>query len=301
LRAFTSARRNEARSLTASRKKGISSAMIVRVIAALCAVSFTVSPAAAQSRLSDPLQAAQHSWMCRSVVPSADVIFDTDPWRRQPPAPADYMKWSNALASQAAWSVLHGYSLWTIDREHRNAVLAALNEAPLVRACRAEMGVLPGAAQEAVRADYAPRWQAVREANLARQNVPTTDAALMRKEAEWCVAAFDFGNAALLADPQGTFGIDTRAPGGRERSERFGRAFAEQLDWWVARARMLRARPEAAAPRTEQMPLMREVHTMFEYAGLGPADLSTVRGHFIRQETNFCAAKANALRRGGAQ
>lgn len=86
--------------------------MIVRVlVAALCAVSFIVSPAAAQSSLSDPLQAAQHSWMCRSVVPAADVIFDTDPWRRQPPAPANYMTWSNALASQTAWAVLYGYSV----------------------------------------------------------------------------------------------------------------------------------------------------------------------------------------------
>lgn len=271
--------------------------MIVRLlVAALCAVSFFVSPAAAQSRLSDPLQAAQHSWMCRSVVPAADVMFDTNPWRRQPPAPANYMTWSNALASQAAWAVLYGHSLWTIDREHRHPVIAASNERALVSACRAEISALPNAAQEAVRNEYAPNWQAVREANLARQNLPTADLALMRKEAEWCVAAFDFGNAALLADPQGTFGIDTRAPGGRERSERFGRAFAEQLDWWVARARTLRARPDAAAPRSEQMPLMREVHTMFEYAGLSPADLAAVRSYFIKQETNVCAAKARTLR-----
>ena len=205
------------------------------------------------------------------------------------------MTWSNALASQAAWAVLYGHSLWTIDREHRHPVIAASNERALVSACRAEIGALPNAAQEAVRNEYAPNWQTVREANLAGQNAPTTDPALMRKEAEWCVAAFDFGNAALLADPQGTFGIDTRAPGGRERSERFGRAFAEQLDWWVARARTLRARPDAAAPRSEQMPLMREVHTMFEYAGLSPADLAAVRSYFIKQETNFCAAKARAL------
>lgn len=270
--------------------------MIVRVLAAaLCALSFTVSPAAAQSPLSDPLQAAQHSWMCRSVVPAADVIFDTNPWRRQPPAPADYMTWSNALASQAAWAVLYGHSLWTIDREHRHPVVAGLNERPLVSACRAEVGGLAEGVRNTVRNEYAQGWRAAREANLARQNTPTTDPALMRKEAEWCVAAFDFGNAALLADPQGTFGIDTRAPGGRERSERFGRAFAEQLDWWVARARTLRARPDAAAPRSEQMPLMREVHTMFEYAGLSPADLAAVRSYFIKQETNFCAAKARAL------
>lgn len=270
--------------------------MIIRVlVAALCAVSFIVSPAAAQSVLSDPYQAAQRSWLCRSVVPAADVIFDTNPWQRQPPAPANYMTWSNVLASQAAWSVLYGYSLWTIDREHRHPVIAASNERALVSACRAELSALPNAAQEAVSNEYAPNWQTVREANLARQNTPTTDPALMRKEAEWCVTAFDFGNAALLADPQGTFGIDTRAPGGRERSERFGRAFAEQLEWWVARARALRARPDAAAPRSEQMPLMREVHTMFEYAGIGAADLAAVRSYFIKQETNFCAAKSRAL------
>lgn len=274
--------------------------MFVRVlIAALCAVSFIVSPAAAQPVLSDPYQAAQRSWLCRSVVPGSDVVWTANPWRTQPfstPPPADYMTWSNALASQTAWAVLYGYSLWTIDREHRHPVIAASNERALVSACRAEISALPNAAQEAVRNQYAPNWQTVREANLAGQNTPTTDPALMRKEAEWCVAAFDFGNAALLADPQGTFGIDTRAPGGRERSERFGRAFAEQLDWWVARARALRARPDAAAPRSEQMPLMREVHTMFEYAGLSPADLAAVRSYFIKQETNVCAAKANALR-----
>lgn len=266
-------------------------------VAALCAVSLVGSPAAAQSRLSDPYQAAQRSWLCRSVVPGSDVIFAADPWRRQPPPPADYMTWSNALASQAAWSVLYGYSLWTIDREHRNAVNAALTERPLVNACRGEMGALPNAAQEAVRNEYARRWQAVREANLARQNTPTTDPALMRKEAEWCVEAFAFGLSALDVAPRLYFDIDRNASNGPERLTRFRRAFTEQHTWWTQRAAQLASRRDAAAPRSGQEALILEIQALFEHSGLSVAEIDVVQGHFAKQETNFCAAKANALRR----
>lgn len=275
--------------------------MIVRVLAAaLCVLSLSVSSAAAQSALSDPYQAAQHSWMCRSVVPAADVMFDTDPWRRQPPAPADYLKWSNALASQAAWSVLYGYSLWTIDREHRHSVVAGFNERPLVSACRAEISALPEAAQTAVQNDYSQRWRAVREDNLARQNVPTTDPALMRKEAEWCVAAFEFGLSALDVAPRLYFEIDVNAPGGAERWERFRSAFDDQWAWWTQRAAHLQSRGNAA-PRSRQSDLFLEVQAFFGRSGLGANEIGVVQGYFARQETNFCAAKANALRRGGAQ
>lgn len=271
--------------------------MIVRVlVAALCAVSFSVPSAAAQARLSDPLQAAQHSWMCRSVVPAADVIFDTDPWRRQPPAPAGYMTWSNALASQAAWSVLYGYSLWTIDREHRHPVIAASNERALVSACRAEIGALPAAAQTAVQSEYSQRWRAVRDANLARQNAPTTDPALMRKEAEWCVEAFAFGLSGLDVAPRLYFDIDRNAPNGAERLARFRRAFTEQHTWWTQRAAQLASRRDAAAPRVEQESLILEIQALFEHSGLGISEIGVVQGHFAKQETNFCAAKANALR-----
>lgn len=275
--------------------------MIVRVLAAaLCVLSFTASPAAAQLSLSDPLQAAQHSWMCRSVVPAADVIFDTDPWRRQPPAPANYMTWSNALASQTAWAVLYGYSLWTIDREHRHPVIAASNERALVSACRTEISALPNAAQEAVRNEYAPNWRTVREANLARQNVPTTDPALMRKEAEWCVEAFEFALSGLDVAPRLYFEIDVNAPGGRERWERFRSAFDDQWAWWSERAAQLQSRGNAA-PRSRQSDLFLEVQAFFTRSGLGASEIGVVQGYFARQETNFCAAKANALRRGGAQ
>lgn len=267
------------------------------LVASLCAVSLAGSPAAAQSRLSDPYNAAQRSWLCRSVVPGSDVIFAADPWRRQPPPPADYMTWSNALASQAAWSVLYGYSLWTIDREHRNAVNAALTERPLVNACRGEMDALPGAAQDAVRNEYARRWQAVREANLARQNIPTTDPALMRKEAEWCAEALAFGLSALDVAPRAYFGIDRNAPNGPERLERFRRAFTEQHTWWTQRAAQLASRHDAA-PRADQGALILELQALFEHSGLSVAEIGVVQGHFAKQETNFCAAKANALRRG---
>lgn len=273
--------------------------MIVRVLAvALCAVSLAVSPAAAQSRISDPYNAAQHSWLCRSVVPGSDVIFAANPWTRQPPPPADYMTWSNALASQAAWSVLYGYSLWTIDREHRHAVNAALVERPLVTACRAEIGALPGAAQDAVRNEYAQRWRAVRDANLARQNTPTTDPALMRKEAQWCVEAFAFGLSALDVAPRLYFDIDRNAPGSPERLERFRRAFTEQHTWWTQRAAQLASRRDAAAPRTDQEALIVEIQALFERSNLGISEVGVVQGYFARQETNVCAAKANALRQG---
>lgn len=272
--------------------------MIARLLAAaLCALSLAVSPAAAQSALSDPYQAAQHSWMCRSVVPAADVIFDTDPWRRQPPAPAGYMTWSNALASQAAWSVLYGYSLWTIDREHRHPVIAASNERPLVSACRAEISALPGAAQDAVRDEYARRWRVVREANLARQNVPTADPALMRKEAEWCVEAFEFGLSALDVAPRLYFEIDVNAPGGRERWERFRSAFDDQWAWWTQRAAQLQSQGNAS-PRGEQASLILEIQALFEHSGLSVPEIGVVQGHFAKQETNFCAAKARALQQG---
>lgn len=261
------------------------------ITGALCAPSF------AQSRLSDPLQAAQRSWLCRSVVPGSDVVWTTNPWRTQPfstPPSADYMTWSNALASQAAWSVLHGYSLWTIDREHRNPVLAALNEAPLVRACRTEMAALPDAAQQAVRNEYAPNWQAVREANLARQITPTTDPALMRKEAQWCVEAFAFGLSALDVAPRLYFDIDRNAPDGPERLARFRRAFTEQHTWWTQRAAQL-ASQNAAAPRSDQESLILEIQALFEHSGLGITEVGVVQNHFAKQETNFCAAKAKAL------
>lgn len=271
--------------------------MIVRLLAAaLCAASFTVPSAAAQSALSDPYQAAQRSWQCRSVVPGSDVIFDTDPWRRQPPAPANYMTWSNALASQAAWAVLYGYSLWTIDREHRHPVIAASNERALVSACRAEIGALPGAAQTAVQSEYSQRWRAVRDANLARQNAPTTDPALMRKEAEWCVEAFEFGLSALDVSPRLYFEIDVNAPGGAERWERFRSAFDDQWAWWTQRAAQLASRRDAAAPRVEQESLILQIQALFEHSGLGISEIGVVQGHFAKQETNFCAAKANALR-----
>lgn len=273
--------------------------MIARLlVAALCAVSFSVPSAAAQSALSDPYQAAQRSWQCRSIVPGSDVIFDADPWRRQPPAPADYMTWSNALASQAAWAVLYGYSLWTIDREHRNAVLAALNEAPLVRACRTERGALPDAAQTAVQSEYSQRWRAVRDANLARQNTPTTDPALMRKEAEWCVEAFAFGLSGLDVAPRLYFDIDRNAPNGAERLARFRRAFTEQHTWWTQRAAQLASRQDAAAPRVKQESLILEIQALFEHSGLGISETGVVQGHFAKQETNFCAAKARALQQG---
>lgn len=208
------------------------------------------------------------------------------------------MTWSNALASQAAWSVLYGYSLWTIDREHRTPVLAALNEAPLVRACRSEMGALPNAAQEAVRNVYAPNWQAVREANLARQTTPTTDPALMRKEAEWCGEAFAFGLSALDVAPRLYFDIDRNAPGGPERLARFRRAFTEQHTWWTQRAAQLASRRDTAAPRVDQESLILEIQALFEHSGLGISEVGVVQGHFAKQETNFCAAKANALRQG---
>lgn len=271
--------------------------MIVRVLAALCVLSLSVSSAAAQSALSDPYQAAQHSWMCRSVVPAADVIFDTDPWRRQPPAPANYMTWSNALASQAAWAVLYGYSLWTIDREHRHPVVAALNERSLVSACRAEISALPAATQTAVQSEYSQRWRAVREAILARQNVPTTDPALMRKEAEWCVEAFEFALSALDVAPRLYFEIDVNAPGGRERWERFRSAFDDQWAWWSERAAQLQSRGNAA-PRVEQASLILEIQALFEHSGLSVAEIGVVQGHFAKQETNFCAAKARALQQG---
>lgn len=271
--------------------------MFVRVLAAgLCFLLLAVSPAAAQSVLSDPFQAAQRSWMCRSVVPAADVIFDTNPWRRQPPAPADYMTWSNALASQAAWSVLYGYSLWTIDREHRHPVVAAINERALVSACRAEISALSNAAQLAARNHYAPNWQAVREANLARQNLPTTDLALMRKEAAWCVEAFEFGLEALYSDPRGYFGIDVSAPGGGERLERFRWAFDDEWAWWTERAAQLESQPNAAAPRLDQRYLFEEITAFFAHSGLAANEIAVVRSHFAKQETNFCSAKANSLR-----
>lgn len=277
--------------------------MIFRCLAAaVCAVSLAVSPAAAQSRTSDPYQAAQRSWQCRSVVPGSDVVWTANPWRTQAystPPSADYMTWSNALAAQAAWAVLYGNSLWTIDGEHRNAVIAALNEAPLVRSCRSEMGGLPNAAQEAVRNVYAPNWRAVREANLARQNTPTTDPALMRKEAEWCVEAFTFGLSALDVAPRLYFDIDRNAPNGPERLARFRRAFTEQHTWWTQRAAQLASRRDAAALRTAQKDLILEIQALIEHSGLGISEVGVVQGHFAKQETNFCAAKAGTLRRGG--
>lgn len=258
-------------------------------------LSFSSVSAVAQSSPSDPYQAAQRSWMCRSVVPAADVIFDADPWRRQPPAPADYMTWSNALASQTAWSVLYGYSLWTIDGEHRNAVLAALKESPLVAACKSDLGALPDAAQKAVADEYAPNWQTVRETNLARQNAPTTDPALIRKEAEWCVEAFAFGLSGLDVAPRLYFDIDRNAPNGPERLERFRRAFTEQHTWWTQRATQLASQKDAAAPRIGQKDLILEIQALFEHSGLSVAEIGVVQGHFAKQETNFCAAKARAL------
>lgn len=267
----------------------------------LCLLSLLALPAAAQSRLSNPLQAAQHSWMCRSVVPAADVIFDTNPWQRQPPAPADYMTWSNALASQAAWAVLYGHSLWTIDREHRHPVIAASNERALVSACRAEVGGLAEGVRNTVRNDYVQGWRVARDANLARQNTPTTDPALMRKEAAWCVVAFEFGLQALDSDPRGYFEIDVNAPGGGERWERFRSAFDDQWAWWTQRASQLASQPNAAAPRLDQRYLLEEITAFFAHSGLAANEIAVVRSHFAKQETNFCAAKANALRRGGAQ
>jgi len=275
--------------------------MIVRVLAAaLCALSLAVSPAAAQSRLSDPLQDAQQSWMCRSMVTGAEWTT-TNPWESRPwatPALADYMTWSNALASQAAWAVLYGHSLWMIDREHRVAALAAMNERALVQTCRDRLGGLADSVRNAVQNDYAPGWRAARETNLARQNAPATDPALRRKEAAWCVEAFDFALSALDSDPKGYFEIDVNASGGRERWERFRSAFDDQWAWWSERAAQLAAQPNAAAPRSDQKFLFDEILALFAHSGLSAAEIAIVRSHFAKQETNFCAAKARALRQG---
>ncbi len=271
--------------------------MIIRVLTALCAFSLSVLPVSAQSRPSDPLNAAQQSWMCRSMVTGAEWTT-TNPWESRPwatPAPADYMTWSNALASQAAWAVLYGHSLWMIDREHRVAALAAMNERALVQTCRDRLGGLADSVRNAVQNDYAPSWQAAREANLARQNTPTTDPALMRKEAAWCVEAFEFGLQALDSDPKGYFQIDVNAPGSGERWERFRSAFDDQWAWWSERTAQLASQPNAAAPRSDQKFLFEEILALFAHSGLAANEIAVVRSHFAKQETNFCAAKARAL------
>jgi hypothetical protein len=137
----------------------------------------------------------------------------------------------------------------------------------------------------------------VREDNLARQNVPTTDPALMRKEADWCVEAFEFGLSALDVAPRLYFEIDVNAPGGAERWERFRRAFDDQWAWWTQRAAQLQSQGNAA-PRVDQESLIREIQALFEHSGLSVAEIGVVQGHFAKQETNFCAAKARALQQG---
>ncbi|WP_375205347.1 hypothetical protein [Hyphococcus sp.] len=247
----------------------------------------------------DPYKIAQRAWMCRTLSDgAASMTVPRNPWKPtqwDARPSAEYLGWSNLLASASAWSVIHGHSLWTLDRAHRNAVMSPVFEPELAAACQEDYKTFPEKLRTAIGQTYSKNIQDTRARILPTQDDPTTDPELHLKEAAWCVAAFKHALSALDVDPKGYFGFDTGTDEGKEKLARSLKLYGNQRDWWQRRADALAAQENAPRLRTKQEYLLEDIVVFFDRAGLQPGDVGFTKRHFVLQESNFCAEKARTI------
>ena len=210
--------------------------------------------------------------------------------------PEAFLKWTILLGESASWSVLYGHSLMALDeypvRETNDGLFGATVIDPkLTKSCAESLKGLPTILSGWQRAAYSKTWRSVIQNNVAEAGKPSGDAV---KEAAWCGQVFDYAIAQLNRDPMKSFGIDREAAGSAKRLERYQHLFSGQRDWWQQRSRKLNP---AGSPSTlsTQKDRIRQIAFALNNSGLNPQDMLSIKSHLLKQETNICAAKYQAL------
>ena len=251
---------------------------------------------------SDPFALAQYARACRMTVferineaeTFSNLVATTGVSDATPEA---YLKWTILLGESASWSVLYGHSLMALDEypvtETNDGLFGATVIDPkLTGGCAESLKGLPTILTGWQRAAYSKTWRSVIQKNVAEAGKPSSDAA---KEAAWCGQVFDYAIAQLNRDPLASFGIDREAKASAERLERYRHLFSGQRDWWQQRSRKL---DPAGSPNalTKQKDRIRQIAFALNNSGLNPQDMLSIKSHFLKQETNICAAKYQALK-----
>jgi len=251
-----------------------------------------------QSVGTDPYPFAQRAVFCYRLNPLSKALMAPKGDALKTENGKDYRIWSYVRARTTAWSVLYGHSLRQIFAEVPNA---PTNEYGFVDAkynedCKLQGAIAPSMLTTLERDHYAKKWESERQNILPKYTVPANSDADKGNEAAWCTQSFDYGLQQLYSDPKGSFGMDPDAQNGQARVENARRLFKGQLDWWRQRNAALNADKAGDALKNQQT-RMNGMLVILDNAKMKPAALAMVKSYFIKQETNFCAAKSKALQK----